>query len=302
MNAFLEKALLAQRESKSVEFKDRLRPDQAQDWCEIVKDLVAIANSGGGCLLIGVNNNGTQSDHDITTLSSLDPATVTDKIARYTGEQYSEFEILEAQRNGFPVFAFVLSPVTIPMVFTQPGTYEIAPGKQKTAFAKGTVYFRHGAKSEPANSKDLREFVDGLLESTRKSWLGNIRKVVQAPTGYRVTVLPPDVVESKSSSATPIRIVEDPNAPAYRKIDPDMTHPHRLKDVVQIMNQRLKGQRRVNSYDIQCVRRAHNIDKKPAFFYHSKFASPQYSDSFVDWLIEEVRKDKEFIAKVRHGA
>jgi hypothetical protein len=303
MNPFLEKALHAQRESKSVEFKDRFDNNQAQDWCEIVKDIVAMANSGGGCLLIGVNNNGSRSAHDVSTLSELDPAMITDKIAKYTGEQYADFELIEAKKNGHPVFAFVLGSTKIPLVFIQPGTYEVSPGKQKTAFAKGTVYFRHGAKSEPATSKDLRDFVDRLLEDTRKSWLGNIRKVVQAPTGYRVTVLPPDVVESSSPSATPIRIVDDSSAPAYRKIDPDKTHPYRLKEIVPVINQRLKAQKRITSYDIQCVRRVHKIDSMPAFFYHSKFASPQYSLSFVEWLLDQIHKDPDFVVKARgnHG-
>jgi len=51
---FLDKARNAKRESKYIEFKERFDVNQSQYWCEIIKDIVAMANSGGGCILIGV--------------------------------------------------------------------------------------------------------------------------------------------------------------------------------------------------------------------------------------------------------
>lgn len=42
------KALTAKRESKHIEFKEGFNPSEARDWCEIIKDIVAMANSGGG--------------------------------------------------------------------------------------------------------------------------------------------------------------------------------------------------------------------------------------------------------------
>jgi hypothetical protein len=48
------------------------------------------------------------------------------------------------------------------------------------------VYFRHGAKSEPATTADLREFVDRRVEEVRQVWIGRIRLVVEAPEEARV--------------------------------------------------------------------------------------------------------------------
>jgi hypothetical protein len=298
----LEKALAAKRESKSVEFKEKFDTTQNQDWCETIKDIVAVANSGGGCILFGVDNDGSRAEHGVDNLLHLDPADVTNRIGKYAGDQAVDFELTESTRDGFQVFALIVNATATPIVFTKPGTYETVPGKQKTAFSQGTVYFRHGAKSEPANSGDLSAFVSRALETTRKSWLGNIRKVVEAPHGTRVEVLPPGIIESSSRTATPIRIVDDPSAPAYRKIDPDTTHPHRLKDVVELVNRRLTSGRRVSSFVVQSIRRAHAIDRKANFFYHSKFASPQYSESFVDWLVENIDRNPEFISQARQRA
>ena len=46
----IEKAKAAKRESKYIEFKVSFDIDSTQDWCEIIKDIVAIANSGGGII------------------------------------------------------------------------------------------------------------------------------------------------------------------------------------------------------------------------------------------------------------
>jgi hypothetical protein len=289
----------AKRESKYIDFKEGFDINQSHDWCEIIKDIVAMANSGGGSILIGLKNDGTPSGWDTTQMLNIDSAKITDKIAKYTGEQFANFDISEIEKNGYRFVLMQVKAVSIPMVFIQPGTYDIGGGKQKTAFGKGTIYFRHGAKSEPGGSEDLKECINREIERIRKSWLGNIRKVVSAPTGYQVSVLPPEVIESELPRATPIRIVDDPTAPAYRKIDPDKTHPYRQKEVVQFVNQKLNGRKKITSYDIQCVRKVHKIDTKHNFFYKSKFASPQYSETFVGWLIEQYEQDQLFYEKAR---
>jgi predicted HTH transcriptional regulator len=179
----IERVRNARRESKYIDFKEKLDISQAGEWCEIVKDIVAIANSGGGWILIGAKNDGSPSKADVTEVSTMDPAQITDKIFKYTGEQFSDFDIQEIEKNGNKLAAIQIKGVTIPLIFTQPGNYDIGGGKQKTAFGRGTVYFRHGAKSEPGNSKDLRDCINREIEEVRKSWLGNIRKVVTAPTG-----------------------------------------------------------------------------------------------------------------------
>jgi hypothetical protein len=70
-----------------------------------------------------------------------------------------------------------------PLVFRQLGIYE-KDGKRKTAFARGAgaVYFRHGAKSEPATTEDLRNVIGRRVEDIRNSRLGGIMKLVTAQT------------------------------------------------------------------------------------------------------------------------
>ena len=61
MSALVDKALKAKRESKLIDFKSAFDPESTGDWCELVKDIVAMANSGGGAIVIGLDNSGSPS-------------------------------------------------------------------------------------------------------------------------------------------------------------------------------------------------------------------------------------------------
>jgi predicted HTH transcriptional regulator len=152
----LETAIDHQSESNAVDYKAFFDVASSSDWIEIIKDVVAFANSGGGVMIFGISDDGSMSAFDCLTLNSLDPANLTDKLYKYTGQQFSGFSFLKAMRNEKPLFAIAVDGVDSPLVFSKPGTYDVGGGKQKTAFSAGTVYFRHGAKSEPANADDLR--------------------------------------------------------------------------------------------------------------------------------------------------
>jgi predicted HTH transcriptional regulator len=63
--------LLTSHESATIDFKREFDPTSPPGWCELVKDVVAMANSGGGTILIGVNDDGSPSGCDITTALAL---------------------------------------------------------------------------------------------------------------------------------------------------------------------------------------------------------------------------------------
>lgn len=102
-----------------------------------------------------------------------------------------------------------------------------------------------------------------------------------------------DIVLNSGAGGKDALIVEVPKKP-------DITHPYRQKEIVQLVNQQLNGRKTINPYDILCVRKIFKIDEsKPNYYYKSKFASPQYSDAFVDWLVEQFNKDATFFDKAR---
>lgn len=304
MDELIQRALKAKRESKYIDFKESLDLSDSRGWCEVIKDIAAIANSGGGVILIGADNKGTPTGIDPTPILELDLAIIADKIYKYTNVHFSDIEISEHHKGRHKLAAIRVHPISIPFVFTKPGTYKIEEKKQKTAFSVGTVYFRHGAKSEPGTSNDIRKVIERQLDSIRKSWVKGLRKVVHAPAGSQVVALPPgtEVVETKSPKGTPIRFTDDPNAPTYRKIDPDVTHPYRQKELVDVINRKLKGKYKVNSYDIQVIKLIYKIGEKEEFSHSPKFATTQYSDLFANWVVTMFQKDDKFFEKTRQEA
>src|SRR3989344_3889481 len=91
--------LKAKRESRRIEFKENFDSDKLKDWCEIIKDIIAMSNSGGGHILFGLKNDGCPSGFSLDKLIRLDPAKIVDKISSYIGEPFSDFELSESKKE-----------------------------------------------------------------------------------------------------------------------------------------------------------------------------------------------------------
>jgi hypothetical protein len=297
--AAIERALEQTSESAILDFKSGFDVDQAGDWLEIIKDIVAFANSGGGTILIGADDEGKPTGGDVSGALSIDPADLTNRIHKYTSIHFHAFETLECRKQDREVCAIAVGATRIPVVFTRVGTYEIGGGKQKTVFSAGTVYFRHGAKSEPGTSDDLRQFLEREIEATRRSWLDGIAKVVEAPTGARIAVIAPEAQAANPSGAVSLRLTNDPNAPAYYAVPIDSTHPFRQKEVVREVNKALAGRKVINPSHILWIRRVHGIQKDISLCFTQNFATPRYSQAFVDWIVRRFQEDSEFFEKTK---
>lgn len=265
-------------ERDDVDFKSSFDPGSNRDWLELIKDIAVFANSGGGYILFGLNDDGTPAGSDVSGILAVDPADLENRLFKYFGQHFSGAEIIETQKLGHEICAIRISPARVPIVFARVGETELPDGKKKTTFALGTVYFRHGTKSEPGTTEDLRRFLERELEftrKTRKSWLDGIAKVVEAPAGSRFAVLPPEGSPKGPSGSLPMQLTNDPEAPAYYAVPLDQTHPHRQKEVVKGVNARLAGRKTINMHDIICIRRVYEVQKNISFCYTQNFASPR---------------------------
>ena len=294
----IEQAVQAKRESKYIDFKAKFG-DEKHDWCEIVKDVVAMANSGGGVIIFGLNNKGQPTGEDVSNVLDIDPATITDKVNQYTGCQFADFEIVEAQKDSHTVAVLSVTANQVPMVFVRPGTYPTGDRKQKNAFSKGTVYFRHGAKSEPGTTEDLARTIERRLNCVRHEWLTGVRRVVQAPSGSQVAILPPEIRDSDDADAVPIRIVDDDSVQAYRYVDIDNTHPYRQKEVIAEVKKKLPTGTVFNQYDVQVLRKVYSGLEQRTYSHQLRFGGRQYSKRTVDWIVSKFQNDNEIFSKAR---
>ncbi len=287
------------QETASLDLKRSFNPASNGEWCELLKDLVAMANSGGGRIIIGLSDDGTPSGICSRNCRSIDPAVFVDKIHSYTGVHFAGVSTRSESQAGVEVTVFVVEDAPVPLVFDKAGNYQPTEGKQRNAFNQGTLYVRHGAKSEPATSADIREILDRHLKRAREALLVNLRQVVEAPAGSVVSIAP-RAVSTNDFSAHPVRLVEDPAAAPAAMLDPNITHPHRQKEVIAKVNERLAGKTHVTSADVLAIRRIHRLEANRSLCYQPRFGSCQYSDLFVEWIISHIQADPNFLRDVKH--
>jgi hypothetical protein len=287
-------ALELSAESVFVDFKSEFHPNDKGSFLEVLKDIAAMANSGGGIILIGLENDGTANGHDLSECLALDPAKVTDAFYKYTDRQFDNFKLVKLTKNDLIIFAILVGGTQVPLVFSQTGNYADGFGKPKHAFIGGMVYFRHGAKSEAGNCEDLRIFIDRRLSDVRSEWLAGIAKVVEAPSGSAVRIIAPGEIES----ARPMTLTLD--ASATLPIGSiDELWPYRQMDVIAKVNKALNGRKNINTAQMLHVRRAHDTNSNPSFCYQQKHTSPKYSKLFVDWVIDQFDKNADFFEEAK---
>ena len=110
-NEALTGALNATSESERWDFKSSFDPDCNAEVLEIVKDIVAMANSGGGVIIVGLNDSGSIAATNVSKLLGWDAAKITDKLFSYTGVQFHKFQITRVEKLGQELCALLIEGV-----------------------------------------------------------------------------------------------------------------------------------------------------------------------------------------------
>jgi hypothetical protein len=204
----LAPALATSRASRGVAFRRSVTEDPGS-VLELLKDVAAMANSGGGVVVIGVQGDGTPVGWDPAPFVATGAIELAEAFAEYAGEDVDGYDVMAVDKGACPLAAVLVHARTGgPIVFQKAAS---------PAFERGTVYFRHGARSEPATARDVERFVHREVERQRRAWRSNVRKAAAAPADARVLVVKP-----KTPAAPPIadvRVVDDPDAPVIGRAD-----------------------------------------------------------------------------------
>jgi hypothetical protein len=299
VDARITKCLTAKRESKAVEFKEQFLPTDPRQSLEVLKDIVAISNSGGGTLVVGINNAGVATGADVRPTFDYDHARYCDLIRKYTNQNFADFEIVEDKKDGETVAIFLIDPPDYPLVFEKPGTYPVEGSKhQQTAFAQGTLFFRHGAKTESATTDDLRKFMQNRFKEIQDQLVKGMRRVSEAPRGSELTVVPTGG-DFSSMNGIPLRITTNPNAPSAIAVDRHRICPYRQKEVISMLKERLLSDLVPSTHDFQAIVKVHDVVSNDALAWKPEFSSRQYSDALVEWVVERITENQQFAHEAR---
>lgn len=296
----LEKAKKNRTETKDVEFKQEFDISSTHDFVELTKDFVAMANSGGGIILIGVDNNCTPSGFYVTDVLNIDTADITKKIKRFIGSEKIDFDIYETTIDEEIIAVINVYPVDYPIIFEIEGSYPHGIKGTKIAFHKGTLYFRNTGESETGNFNDLRKFVEDKIDKIRRDWLDGIKKVTTAPIGSIVSVHQKDkeilIPETIDRSIMEVQISNDPKAKEVKGVNTNLTHPYRLREFTKKMNKKLGGIPKVKENTIKKILDLYKLKNDLSFYFSPLHSSPQYSEKFFNFILERHEKDKTFFS------
>ena len=297
----LTKCLTATRESKAIEFKEQFVPTDPRQSLEILKDIVAIANSGGGALAIGVTNAGNGCPSDVRAVLEYDHAKYCDLIKKYTGQHFADFEVVEAKKDGQAVAVFLISAPDYPLVFEKPGTYAVDKNHQETAFSRGTVYFRHGAKSESGTTDDLRRFVEKRVRELQQQLVKGMRRVSEAPRGSELLVAPRGSVLTGPGKAIDVRLTSSKDARDAIQVDKNQLFPYRRRELAERLKAELPEGSAPSKYELQAINDVYGIADDEYLSWKPQFSSRQYGETYVKWIIDKISKNKDFLTEARRS-
>lgn len=190
-----------------------------REWAELAKDVASMANSGGGVLLFGIEDDGTRVGLDTSLLGLLDPAKVVDQLRRKAPAAAVASTYHEVSYYRKTYGALVVQPLRVPLVFDTEWGYNDDTGRHRIVIHPGVLYVRTPGKSAPALQSDLREVWQRSVDIASEQLMARIERVASLPPDSELIVTadePPGrgYVLVSSGEGRPVQITDDPETPA----------------------------------------------------------------------------------------
>ncbi|MCY3802070.1 MAG: DUF3644 domain-containing protein [Chloroflexi bacterium] len=186
------------------------------------------------------------------------------------------------------------------------GWFEVSLTDRVPAGMMSIVYDMRPEQSDPSDARLRREMGRESAEFLSRYCL-EVRQEfdqLQRPAEFSIGIdyhlvltKRPDeadiVLSSGQTGRSPTQIVEVPK-------DPARSHPFRETEVLRELKSSIR-ESGANQYDVRCVNKVYRIKKRSDFFYQGKIPnSPgQYSQSFVNWIIQQYQRDDRFFVRTR---
>lgn len=249
------------------EFEEKSRYEGSErERLRVLKTILAMANSGGGTILI----------HEVTAgLRGLDSASIDAFVNSYVGPQL--YGLSSEQSESGEVTIHVPDSENSPHIVVREGKYRDDQGREKWALHSGQIWVRHGSQNQPANADDIQR----LTQRRAGRLIEEIGARVQQP-GF--------VLGTNEDAAQPVRIGGDSNAPRLRA-DPRDVYPHTRRSLADELDRPMPWiHRAVKALgledDQELAHTDRNASDKPIFW--------RYSEEARRILVSKVEEDPEW--------
>lgn len=103
-----------------------------------------------------------------------------------------------------------------------------------------------------------------------------------------------DISLNVGDSGMPTKLIEVPK-------DPSQTHPYLYSDVPKEVNNRI-GLIVMGTHDMKCIQKLYPIKSNNNYYYKGSFKCSfgQYSSAFVDWIVDQYKKNGHFFIRTRN--
>ena len=172
-------------------------------WLRLVKTVMAMANSGGGRILIE-RVNSVQSEE-------LDSARIDNKINKHIAPRIDDLRVkwnFPEDEKVYKAVLFVPNSPRAPHIVIEEGQYINPSGQHKREFYRGQIWVRHSASNAPATPDDIER----ILQRRASTLLHSL--------GALVLNTSPGVLASGSKLTLATQESDSPDALMVRHLEP----------------------------------------------------------------------------------
>ena len=177
-------------EDDKVDYKKTFAPDLQKSWLELAKDISAFANTFGGYLVFGVQDNDKKvvglerSVADILKESD----NIQKKINRNLEPPITSIRAKEFRFDGIIVVIHIPQTKNTTHMISKDGEFTHQSGARKKILHHGTFYVRRVGGNHLGDSRDLDGVVERRVDAFRESLLDKVATVVNAPVDSEILI------------------------------------------------------------------------------------------------------------------
>ncbi len=201
-------------EDEYVDYKSQFKSGSEKDWLEITKDIMAFANTYGGFLVYGVEDQSKKiigiTDEEAKKIA--DTNNIQQKINRFI-----EPSITTIRTKMFNVDEQTVAIIYVPQskdlthIISKDGEFSHQSGNKKVMLRKGTFYVRHSATNHLGDSVDFEKMIERRIDQFREALMDKVAKVVHSPIASDVYILNEDTTELDIETKQ-VKITDSPDA------------------------------------------------------------------------------------------
>ena len=136
--------------------------DFKEQWIEkgaLAKTILAMANSHGGVIVVGIKENGDGTLEPIGLSAFKEKAVINDEIAKYISPNL-HYDILDYSYDSSEYAAVQNKKFQLLYVHNDPERLPFISQKGTTDLEKDVIYIRRGTKCEKATAQDIEGMID----------------------------------------------------------------------------------------------------------------------------------------------